>query len=143
MGREREELQAAGGEPDAVRYADAVLEIERLLASIDRDEVDVDELGQKVERAVALLKVCRAKLKATEARVVEVLKDLDEDDAAADAATPGPDDGEGAEEDAAPRKRKRKKGAAPVGEGAPELPPAGGGGGGGGGDGGGDEELPF
>ena len=137
MGREREELSAAGGEPDAVRYADAVLEIERLLASIDRDEVDVDELGQKVERAVALLKVCRAKLRATEARVVEVLKDLDEDDAAADAGNEEGGDG-AAEEDAAPRKRKRRK-AAPAGESAPAAPPAGDGGGGRGDD----EELPF
>lgn len=138
MGREREGEQATGGEPDAVRYADAVLEIERLLASIDRDEVDVDELGQKVERAVALLKVCRAKLKATEARVVEVLKDLDEDDAAAEAASDEQGEG-GADEDAAPRKRKRKKGAATAGDSAPAAPPAGGGGGGGGDD----EELPF
>src|SRR5262245_42350812 len=90
MGRERDAAaQAKGDEPDDVRYAKAVEEIEQLLASIDRDEIDVDELGAKVERAVQLLKVCRAKLKATEARVVEVLKDLDDDEAAAEVAGGG------------------------------------------------------
>jgi exodeoxyribonuclease VII small subunit len=129
MGRERDAREGgasgggggdpAAGEPDAVRYAAAVEEIEALLQSIDRDEIDVDELAAKVERAVQLLKVCRAKLKATEARVVAVLKDLDADDAAAEAATAEPDAagaevepaaGSGADDGAAPRKRKRKKG---------------------------------
>lgn len=72
-------------EPDDVRYGAAVAEIEEILASIDRDEIDVDELGQKVERAVELLKVCRAKLKATEARVTQVLEDLAADEAVSDA----------------------------------------------------------
>ncbi len=72
-------------EPDPVRYAAAVEEIERILTSIDRDEIDLDELGTKVERAVELLKVCRTKLKATEARVVQVLEDLAADEAAIEA----------------------------------------------------------
>lgn len=122
MARERDAKDGAddAGEPDAVRYAAAVLEIEQLLASIDRDEIDVDLLASKVERAVQLLKVCRAKLKATEARVVAVLKDLDADDAAAEAAAApadasseenaAPGDAAAADEAAAPRKRKRKKG---------------------------------
>lgn len=116
-----------GSEPEEVRYAQAVEEIEQLLASIDRDEIDVDLLAAKVERAVALLKVCRAKLKATEARVVEVLKDLDHDEAeaaAADGDEPEETSGDGAGESAAPRKRRRKKGGASGGERAGE-PPAG------------------
>lgn len=143
-GSTSESERAAGGkgvtaEPDAVRYAAAVEEIEQLLASIDRDDIDVDELATKVERAVQLLKVCRAKLKATEARVVEVLKDLDADDAAADAAA---DAAESAAEDAAPRKRKRKKGGggAPSDGGEAPLPPPGPATGPAGAP---DEELPF
>ncbi len=88
MAREKKD-RAPEPEPDAVRYGAAVAEIEAILASIDRDEIDIDELSQKVERAVELLKVCRAKLRATELRVTEVLKDVtpeedadeDEDDA--------------------------------------------------------------
>jgi exodeoxyribonuclease VII small subunit len=81
-------------EPDDVKYGAAVDEIERILASIDRDEVDLDELGQKVERAVELLKVCRAKLKATEARVTDVLKDLAAEEAAAEGDDADADDDE-------------------------------------------------
>jgi len=79
----------AGPAPDEVQYGAAVLEIEQILSSIDRDEIDLDLLGQKVERAVELLKVCRARLKATEARVTQVLKDLAQEEAAEQAE---PDD---------------------------------------------------
>jgi len=98
-------------EPDAVRYAAAVAEIEQLLASIDRDEVDLDELSTKIERAVNLLAICRAKLKATEARVTEVLKNLARDEeAAAEADT---NDAESAAASSAeatfPKRAKRRK----------------------------------
>jgi len=79
MAREKKE-RVNEPEPDAVRYGAAVAEIEQILASIDRDEIDIDELSQKVERAVELLKVCRAKLRATELRVTEVLKDVTPED---------------------------------------------------------------
>jgi len=92
MAREKKErVNEPEPEPDAVRYGAAVAEIEQILASIDRDEIDIDELFQKVERAVELLKVCRAKLRATELRVTEVLKDVapeeEEDDAGEEATT--------------------------------------------------------
>jgi len=110
--------------PDDVKYGAAVEEIEQILASIDRDEIDLDELGQKVERAVDLLKICRAKLKATEARVTEVLKDLaaeeeaeakDEDtepDESADAessSSSGSGEGGAAEDVSSPKPRGRRK----------------------------------
>lgn len=94
MPREKKE-RVNEPEPDAVRYGAAVAEIEQILASIDRDEIDIDELSQKVERAVELLKVCRAKLRATELRVTEVLKDVapeEEEDADEEAATSSRDE---------------------------------------------------
>ena len=96
MPREKKErVNEPEPEPDAVRYGAAVAEIEQILASIDRDEIDIDELSQKVERAVELLKVCRAKLRATELRVTEALKDVapeEEEDADEDAATSSRDE---------------------------------------------------
>lgn len=116
------EPSAAGEpEPDDVKYGAAVDEIEQILASIDRDEIDLDELGTKVERAVDLLKICRAKLKATEARVTEVLKDLAAEEAEeAEAAESDSEDSEAGETtapdtDAAPDESSgtsRKKGRA-------------------------------
>ena len=117
--------QEPAPEPDDVKYGAAVTEIEQILASIDRDEIDLDELGQKVERAVELLKVCRAKLKATEARVVEVLKDLEQEEAAAEESESESEPEEAAEEAESPKddegaaKRKPRRKAATEDE---ELP---------------------
>lgn len=64
---------------EAPRYGEAVAEIERILESIDRDQIDIDELSAKVERAVSLIRMCQEKLRATEARVTQVLEDLHQD----------------------------------------------------------------
>jgi len=120
MSREKKEKAAEAGS-EAVRYGAAVAEIEQILASIDRDEIDIDELSQKVERAVELLKVCRARLKATELRVTQVLQEVaaesaeaDEDEAEAgseEAETEGPadDDSDAGAKPAKPSRRGRAK----------------------------------
>jgi exodeoxyribonuclease VII small subunit len=123
MSREKKEKGAEPGS-EAVRYGAAVAEIEQILASIDRDEIDIDELSQKVERAVELLKVCRARLKATELRVTQVLQEVaaetvEEDEAedeaesgSEEAETEGPAD-EAPDEDAKPAKPARRGRAKP------------------------------
>ena len=76
-----------------VPYGEAVREIETILESIDRDEIDIDELSVKVQRAVDLIEVCRDKLRATEVQVNEVLAGLEEDEieAAAGPAAAAPE----------------------------------------------------
>ncbi len=75
----RSKAQKAREEPEDVPYAKAVEEIEQILDSIDRDETEIDELSDKVERAVSLIRVCQEKLRATESKVTKVLADLDQE----------------------------------------------------------------
>lgn len=78
-----------GSEPG---YAEASAELEHILQDIESGEIDLDVLSDKVERAAALIAICRQKLAATETKVKKVVADLaalDEDadaDADADAA---------------------------------------------------------
>jgi len=64
---------------DELRYAQAVAEIETILEAIDRDEIELDELSVKVERAVELINLCRERLLATELKVSKVLQGLKTD----------------------------------------------------------------
>ncbi len=57
-------------------YAAAVAELDAILAALERDEVDVDELSQKVGRAVALVQFCRERLAAAEIEVERVVAEL-------------------------------------------------------------------
>ena len=57
-------------------YAAAVAELDEILTAIERDEVDVDVLSQKVARAVTLVQFCRERLAAAEIEVERVVADL-------------------------------------------------------------------
>ena len=62
-----------GSEPT---YAAASAELEQILHDIESGEIDLDVLTEKVERAAALLAICRQKLAATETKVKKVTADL-------------------------------------------------------------------
>jgi len=63
---------------EAVRYRDAVEELKAILAGIEGDDVDIDELSEKVERAAELIRLCRGRIERTEMKVRRVLDDLDD-----------------------------------------------------------------
>lgn len=58
-------------------YREAITEIEEILSSIENDELDVDELAEKVNKVTLLLKFCKDKLYKTQEEVDKVLKELD------------------------------------------------------------------
>lgn len=59
-------------------YKDALEELEDIVNGIESEDVDVDELAKKVERASKLLSVCSEKLKKTEAEVDQIIKKLND-----------------------------------------------------------------
>lgn len=61
-------------------YAEALAELEQILARLERDDVDVDVLAGDVSRAADLLKVCRDRLAATGVEVERLVADLTSED---------------------------------------------------------------
>jgi exodeoxyribonuclease VII small subunit len=59
-----------------ITYKEAITEIENILAHIDKEELDVDELCEKVKDVSALIKVCKDKLHTTEADVKNILDSI-------------------------------------------------------------------
>ncbi|SEL46431.1 exodeoxyribonuclease VII small subunit [Parapedobacter koreensis] len=66
-------------------YADAFDELQSIVSDIERGEITIDELSEKVKRATLLISVCKAKLTATEDEVNNILASL-----AADSSTSTP-----------------------------------------------------
>lgn len=60
-----------------VSYNEAMLEIEEILEKIENEELDVDELAEKVKRVSVLLKICKDKLHKTNEQVEQVLKEME------------------------------------------------------------------
>lgn len=60
-----------------LNYQDALTEIEEILNKIESNDLDIDELAEKVKRAAFLLKFCREKLQKTNEEVEKILSDME------------------------------------------------------------------
>ena len=59
-------------------FTEAIRELEAILARIEREEVDVDLLALELERAAALVGICRGKIRRAEVEVSQILQRLEE-----------------------------------------------------------------
>jgi exodeoxyribonuclease VII small subunit len=61
-----------------ISYNEAINEIEDILNQLESEELDVDELSEKVKRVSVLLKLCKEKLHKTEKDVEDILKEMED-----------------------------------------------------------------
>ncbi|GET32168.1 hypothetical protein PbJCM13498_10310 [Prolixibacter bellariivorans] len=61
-----------------ISYKEAVSEIEEILEQMESEELDVDELSDKVKRVSYLIKVCKDRLHQTEEEVENILNQMDD-----------------------------------------------------------------
>lgn len=59
-------------------YNEAMAEVEEILEKIENEELDVDDLAEKVKRVSALLKICKDKLMKTNEQVEQILKEMED-----------------------------------------------------------------
>ncbi|MBA3803284.1 MAG: exodeoxyribonuclease VII small subunit [Acidimicrobiia bacterium] len=58
---------------DEIGYAQALSELDDILGELESDDVDVDRLADRVERAQALITLCRERITAAQVRVDEII----------------------------------------------------------------------
>ncbi len=58
---------------DSMKYEEAMRELERIVASMENDELDIDSLGEQLRRAQQLIKMCKAKLNKADEEIKEIL----------------------------------------------------------------------
>jgi exodeoxyribonuclease VII small subunit len=61
-----------------IGYADALGELDTILRELEGDDVDVDRLVDRVERAQFLIGLCRDRLSQAQMRVRDILGDDDQ-----------------------------------------------------------------
>ena len=71
------EAETGPGEP--VRYGAALEELQEILSELESENVDVDRLASRVERAGTLIRLCQERLAAAELQVERVVDTLDTD----------------------------------------------------------------
>lgn len=73
-------MNAAANDPVAAGYAEALAELEEILARLERSDVDVDVLAQQVQRAAALITFCRDRIGNARLQIEQVVAELGTDD---------------------------------------------------------------
>ena len=63
-------------DPD-LTYAGAMSELETILSELERDDVDIDHLTQRVARAATLIEFCRSRIEAARVDVTRLVEDLE------------------------------------------------------------------
>ena len=61
-----------------ISYTEAIQELEAIVTEIEEGEITIDTLSEKVKRASELIKICKAKLTATEEDVSKILGEIKE-----------------------------------------------------------------
>ena len=56
-----------------IKYSKALEKLEDIIQRIENEEIDIDELSEKVREAAALVKVCKDKILKAEIDVKEVV----------------------------------------------------------------------
>lgn len=64
-------------EENKLNYKEAMAEIEEIVAKLENNQLDVDELSGKVKRVSELIAFCKSKLHDTEEEVEKILKSID------------------------------------------------------------------
>lgn len=67
-----------------MKYSKALTRLEDIIARIESEEIDVDDLSGSVKEAVDLIKVCKAKIEKAEMEVKEVVDSFEKDGAEED-----------------------------------------------------------
>lgn len=65
---------------DRLGYNDALQELETIAASLEEDSLDIDQLSEEVNRALALIGHCRKKLRTTEEAINKSYEEGDTND---------------------------------------------------------------
>jgi len=76
---------------EAIGYAEAMAELGDILDELERDDLDVDVLAERVKRASFLIKLCRGRIARARADVEGIVTDL-EAFAATDTVAADPED---------------------------------------------------
>jgi exodeoxyribonuclease VII small subunit len=62
-----------------IKYSKAMERLEDIIRKIESEEVDIDELSDKVKEAVGLVKLCKEKVERAELEVKEVVEGFEKE----------------------------------------------------------------
>ncbi len=65
-------------------FGKAMERLETILRRIEEEEVDIDELGERLKEATQLIELCRSKIRKADVEVTQIVQALEQPDATED-----------------------------------------------------------
>jgi exodeoxyribonuclease VII small subunit len=62
-----------------LKYSKAIDRLEDIIVKIENDQIDIDELSEKVKEAVSLIKLCKEKIEKAELEVKNVVEGFEKE----------------------------------------------------------------
>ena len=62
-----------------IKYSKSIKRLEEIIEKIENEEIDVDELSEKVKEAVELITTCKERIEKAEMEVRRVVDELGEE----------------------------------------------------------------
>lgn len=66
--------------PDELRFGQAMERLEGILRKIEEEEIDIDELGERLKEATRLIELCRSKIRKADVEVTQIVQALERSD---------------------------------------------------------------
>ena len=60
-----------------MEYSKAIEELNKILSDLESENINVDELSDKVKRAIDLIRLCKNKIKKTEMEVKSMVSEFE------------------------------------------------------------------
>ena len=60
-----------------LKYSEAMAKLNDILTDLESERIDVDDVSQKVKKAVELIRLCREKIEKTELEVHKIVKEFE------------------------------------------------------------------
>jgi exodeoxyribonuclease VII small subunit len=61
---------------EEINYDEAFTELRQIMSDMQNDEISVDELAGRVQRASELIRICNQKLRDTEGKISDIIEEL-------------------------------------------------------------------
>ncbi len=63
-----------------IKYSKAMKRLDEIISKIENEDIDVDELSERVKEAVELIKLCKNKIQKAEMEVKQVVDGFNKED---------------------------------------------------------------
>lgn len=71
---------------EAIRFGEAIEELESILRRVEGEEIDIDELADELKKATELLEICRSKIRKAEVEVTQIVQSIEDGEGEEDEA---------------------------------------------------------